>query len=480
MAKGQKVAKTKGNNENPLANAGEGKPVNVGLFNLNELMNNLYSSSGEDSPEVQAIKNTFQANMVQSAFDTQMAKDIAAQNQSIASDAMLQAANLEQRNQSTLMKDEFDYGMLKMEGEYKYQSQFAVDQAQRDTVMASHMGNIQQNQTRLEGKLNLASIDAQGENERATVGLQGQIQQGLQKLQGAQAIKQIQEQGKQQIKQLDKQIRSTEKLQGMQGAQALEQIMAQNQGAAQVADIGAKAQTGVASIQSQGQQKVAGIQASSAEKQTGMQTQSAENIAGMQTASAERQTGMQTQSAENITGMQTASAERQTAATLGSQMQQLKEQIAATADLQEKSGDQALAQIGAQGSEAVKQIIEQGNQAERLGNQQGRQALEQIQATGDQSVRQIGAQGDESVRQIGAQGDQSVRQIGAQGDQSFRLQEQLGNIQSRQIGEQGDQAVRQIGATGEQERENIKQQQRSTAKDRANQSMYSRGLAKMY
>ena len=43
------------------------KAVNVGMFNLQGLMNNMYSNDAEADPGVQAIRNTFQGNMVQSA-----------------------------------------------------------------------------------------------------------------------------------------------------------------------------------------------------------------------------------------------------------------------------------------------------------------------------------------------------------------------------------------------------------------------------
>ena len=84
----------------------------TGMFNLAGLMDAFYGwQPGEDDAAGNALKNTFATEMIQAAFDTEMAKDLAYANQEIASNAMTQAADLESRNQALVMKDEFDYGL---------------------------------------------------------------------------------------------------------------------------------------------------------------------------------------------------------------------------------------------------------------------------------------------------------------------------------------------------------------------------------
>jgi len=287
--------------------------VSKGIFNLQGMMDDFYGFKPEkEDAEGRAIKRTFQANMVQSAFDTQMAKDMAFANQEIASSAMNQAADLEQRNQAQVMKDEFDYGMQKMGAEFDYQNRFATDEATRQTFLMSHAGNIQRNQTALEGSQNRMGMVTTGEQERLNLDRSGQIQKGLQVLQGEQA----------------------------------------------------------------------------------------------------------------------------------------KEQIKA-------GGDEAIRQIGAQSDADIKR-----------GEQQGQQALDQISATGDQSVRQTEASGAEALKQIGASGDVS-----------FKLGEQSGKQALEQLEAGGRNRIAEIKETGSQDRLNLNEQQRMTAKDRANQSSYARGLA---
>ena len=93
--------------------------VAQGMFGFQGLMSDFYNyapSSYDD--EGRALKRTFQANMIQNAFDSQLALQQAAQAQVFELDATKQAANLELRNQTQLQKDTFDYGMEKMGAEY--------------------------------------------------------------------------------------------------------------------------------------------------------------------------------------------------------------------------------------------------------------------------------------------------------------------------------------------------------------------------
>ena len=126
--------------------------IDKGMFNFQGVMNKFYGyQPGKDDSEGRAIKNSFMANMVQSGFDAQMAKDMAQQQSQIAQSNMTLAADLEARNTSTNMKQEFNYGMQSMGAQYEYQNKFANNQYNRD----------------------LGTLAATGEQERANVGAKG-------------------------------------------------------------------------------------------------------------------------------------------------------------------------------------------------------------------------------------------------------------------------------------------------------------------
>ena len=131
--------------------------ANPGLFNFQNLMNEFYKYDTKDDPDAAAMKNAFQGNAIQSVFDTQQAKELAYANQEIASNAMNQASNLEQRNMAQIMKNEFAYGMTKMGQEYDFQSRFAVDEANRTL-----------NQTAMQGDVDMNKLSNQASESRKT------------------------------------------------------------------------------------------------------------------------------------------------------------------------------------------------------------------------------------------------------------------------------------------------------------------------
>ena len=83
------------------------------MFNFQDVMGDYYGYKPADDAG-KASKRTFQANMVQSSFDTQLAMMQAEQAQRYDLDTRLQTANLELSNQKELMKDTFSYGTQKM------------------------------------------------------------------------------------------------------------------------------------------------------------------------------------------------------------------------------------------------------------------------------------------------------------------------------------------------------------------------------
>ena len=107
--------------------------IDKGMFNFQGVMDQFYGyQPGEGDSEGRAQKNSFQANMIQSGFDANLAKDMAYAQSGIAKDNMLQAADLELRNKGALMNDEFNKGMLNMGGQFEFQNRFAEDQTVRD------------------------------------------------------------------------------------------------------------------------------------------------------------------------------------------------------------------------------------------------------------------------------------------------------------------------------------------------------------
>ena len=127
--------------------------IDQGMFDFQSVMDQFYkfNPSDEDS-EATAIKRNFQANMIQSGFDSQLAKDMAQQQSSIAQSNMTHAADLEARNTSSNMEQEFNYGMQSMGAQFEFQDKFANNQYDRD----------------------LGTLAATGEQERANISTQGE------------------------------------------------------------------------------------------------------------------------------------------------------------------------------------------------------------------------------------------------------------------------------------------------------------------
>ena len=130
--------------------------IDKGMFNFQGIMDDFYGYKPDaDDSEGRAAKNSFQANMIQSGFDSSLAKDMAYAQSGIAKGNMLQAADLELRNKGALANDEFNKGMLNMGGQFEFQNRFAEDQTVRDitkdttaTATQFEFGNkMQENQS---------------------------------------------------------------------------------------------------------------------------------------------------------------------------------------------------------------------------------------------------------------------------------------------------------------------------------------------
>ena len=141
--------------------------IDKGMFNFQGVMNKFYGyQPGKDDSEGRAIKNSFMANMVQSGFDAQMAKDMAQQQSQIAQSNMTLAADLEARNTSSNMKQEFNYGMQSMGAQYEYQNKFANNQYNRDLGTLAAQGDQARQQVGAEGAQDRLSMVTEGEQSR--------------------------------------------------------------------------------------------------------------------------------------------------------------------------------------------------------------------------------------------------------------------------------------------------------------------------
>ena len=130
-----------------------------------EMMDDFFSSEYDEDSASGAMKVAQQGALIGQMVGNDMAKNLAQFNQSISQENATHVADLEQRNQSALMKDEFNYGMQSMDAQFQYKNQFANAQYDRDLGMVSATGQ----QDRL-------NISAQGQQDRLGYIVQGEQQ----------------------------------------------------------------------------------------------------------------------------------------------------------------------------------------------------------------------------------------------------------------------------------------------------------------
>ena len=141
-----------------------------GLFNFQSIMDDFYGfSPDKDDDEGRALKRGFQSDIIKKASDQQFAMTQAAQSQQYGMDAMQLDADLTQRNQRQLNEDAFNYGMQEMGAKYDYESRMAVDDAGRELNRMASAGDIQQNQTSLEGQENRLTLEQSAASDRAAI-----------------------------------------------------------------------------------------------------------------------------------------------------------------------------------------------------------------------------------------------------------------------------------------------------------------------
>ncbi len=221
------------------------------MFGFQSVMKDYYGYKPDSDDDTgRENKRAFQSNMIQSAFDTQLAMQQAEQATSLDIRTREAAARLELANQTALMKDTFTYGMEKMGAEYDYQSRFAVDDAARELDRMAAAGDITQNQTRLENTENRLTLEQQGRQNLQTLEKKGETDIEAIKATGQATLDQV---GAQSVAdqaainvQADANVRQIE----TQGAETRK--TAETAGDQDRKSIAAKGATDVASIQASG------------------------------------------------------------------------------------------------------------------------------------------------------------------------------------------------------------------------------------
>ena len=147
--------------------------INAGMFNFQDVMNKFYSYTPDKNDAAgNAMKNSFAANMVQSGWDSTMAKDMASHQTGLSHGTMTHAADLELRNTTALMQQEHGYNMQSMGAQYGYQNQFADNQVGRDVTTigatAEQTRATDSNKISAQGQQNAMERVVQGEQDRLT------------------------------------------------------------------------------------------------------------------------------------------------------------------------------------------------------------------------------------------------------------------------------------------------------------------------
>jgi len=291
-----------------------------GAFNLNSIMEQFYNWKPDaNDDEGRAIKNTTQADMVNSAFQTQLSQMMAQSQAGISKDMMNFQQMLERQAAGEARKEEFEYGMQSMGAQFEQQNNYANAQYDRDIGMLGATGEQERLNKEKQGNQDRLTQIVQGEQSRLNIGAQGSQDRMNIAAQGESDIAKIGAQGEQ-----DRQNITTQ-----QAAQGLREQ---------------------ANISAQG-------------------TQDRQNIKTQQAAQAEREVGnIQAQGEadrQNIVTQQQSQGERERG-NIGAQGEQDRQNIGA-------QGDQDVRKIEATGGQE-RQTMEKGDelQAKKANRQQAR------------------------------------------------------------------------------------------------------------
>jgi hypothetical protein len=228
-------------------------------------MDDFFTSSPDaEDAEGRSIKQAFQGNMAQSVLDSSLAKDLGEFNSGIAQENMTHQADLEQRNQSALMKDEFNYGLESMGAQFKYGEKGAQNQHERDLGMLSATGQQQRLNIGAQGTQDRLTRITDGEQNRLTRVTDGQQNRLTRITDGEQ----------------------TRLTAHVNNASAERRQTGVNEANKYIQDSSSNAQRDVANTQKDSALGTANIQKDSATETTGMRTQADVDIAAIQKDSA--------------------------------------------------------------------------------------------------------------------------------------------------------------------------------------------------
>lgn len=233
-----------------------------GLFNFQQIMKDFYGSKAT-SEDQQLQKDAFAGNLVQSGFDSQMAQMLAQNNASLAQGNMTHQADLELRNQSAIMAQEFNYGMQSMEAQFNYENKFADKQHVRDLGMVSAVGEQERLNIKTTGEQDRLNIGAQGDQDVRKIESQGGVDEKLINTQGDVDISKITTQESSQAQREVGNIQTT-------GTEERKNIAAQS--TADISKIQAQNQADKGTIGAQGDQDVRKIGAQGSEDRKTLET----------------------------------------------------------------------------------------------------------------------------------------------------------------------------------------------------------------
>ena len=133
------------------------------------IMNDFFNFDVEEGDDTgRMMKQAFQGNAAQSVLDMKLAKNLGEFNAGISKGNMTHQADLEQRNRSLTMADEFTYGMNTMDAQFKYGEQGAQNQHERDLGMLSSTGEQQRLNISAQGNQDRLGRIVDGEQNRLT------------------------------------------------------------------------------------------------------------------------------------------------------------------------------------------------------------------------------------------------------------------------------------------------------------------------
>tara|TARA_B100000035_G_scaffold80618_1_gene67589 strand:+ start:52 stop:981 length:930 start_codon:yes stop_codon:yes gene_type:complete len=139
----------------------------TGMFNFKQMMDDFYNYKPEEGDTMgQMQKQAFMGNFLQSMVDQQLAQQQSQFAAAIGQQNMSHVADLELRNQSATMQDQFNYAMQNMEAQFQYGNTAANAQHDRDIGMLAATGQQQRDNMEASGQQDRLGEIVKGEQDR--------------------------------------------------------------------------------------------------------------------------------------------------------------------------------------------------------------------------------------------------------------------------------------------------------------------------